>query len=116
MSATALKVKTTPRPKSRLAVEIAVPAERCQANYDAAINRLSRSVNLPGFRKGKVPRAVLLQQIGLVRIRASALESLVDAVWREVIEQESIDPLCEPELSDGFETLLENFQPSEALT
>ena len=116
MSAIALKVKTTPRPKSRLAVEIAVPAERCQANYDAAINRLSRTVNLPGFRKGKVPRAVLLQQIGLVRIRASALESLVDAVWREALEQESIEPLCEPELSGEFETLLENFQPSEALT
>ena len=116
MSATALQVKTTQKPNSRLAVEVAVPAERCQANYEAAVTRLSRTINLPGFRKGKVPRAVLLQQIGPVRIRATALESLVDAVWREVLEQESIEPLCEPELSGGFDALLESFQPSEALT
>ena len=116
MSATALQVKTTQKPNSRLAVEVAVPAERCQANYEAAVTRLSRTTNLPGFRKGKVPRAVLLQQIGPVRIRATALESLVDAVWREVLEQESIEPLCEPELSGGFDALLESFQPSEALT
>ena len=116
MSATALQVKTTQKPNSRLAVEVAVPAERCQANYEAAVTRLSRTINLPGFRKGKVPRAVLLQQIGLVRIRATALESLVDAVWREVLEQESIEPLCEPELSGGFDALLESFEPGEALT
>ncbi|HJN36008.1 MAG TPA: trigger factor family protein, partial [Prochlorococcaceae cyanobacterium Fu_MAG_50] len=81
MSASALKVKTESRPSSRMAVEVAIPAERCQASYDAAVSRLSRSVNLPGFRKGKVPRAVLLQQIGVERIRASAIEDLVEVVW-----------------------------------
>ena len=60
MSAASLKVKTTARPGSRLAVEVAVPAERCKESYEAAVARLSRTINLPGFRKGKVPRAVLL--------------------------------------------------------
>ena len=82
MSAASLKVKTTARPGSRMAVEVAVPAERCKESYEAAVTRLSRTINLPGFRKGKVPRAVLMQQIGPMRIRATALESMVDGVWR----------------------------------
>jgi len=76
----ALKVKTSPRPGSRLALEVAVPGGRSQASYEAAVVKLSRSVRLPGFRQGKVPRPVLLQQIGPLRIRATALEDLVDSV------------------------------------
>ncbi|MFL0769333.1 MAG: trigger factor [Prochlorococcus sp.] len=116
MSASALKVKTESRPSSRMAVEVAIPAERCQASYDAAVSRLSRSVNLPGFRKGKVPRAVLLQQIGVERIRASAIEDLVEVVWKEALNQESIEALGQPELNDGFDKLLEQFKPGEGLT
>ncbi|MGC6482907.1 MAG: trigger factor [Synechococcus sp.] len=116
MSAASLKVKTTARPGSRLAVEVAVPAERCKESYEAAITRLSRTINLPGFRKGKVPRSVLLQQIGPLRIRATALEAMVDGVWREAIDQEKIEALGQPELTGGFETLLEAFKPTKELT
>ena len=116
MTAVALKVKTDPRPSSRLAVEVEVPADRCQASYDSALAKLSRTVNLPGFRKGKVPKAVLLQQIGPMRIRATALESLVDVVWREAIKQEAIESLGQPDLTEDFDKLLESFQPGEALT
>ncbi len=116
MTAVALKVKTDPRPSSRLAVEVEVPADRCQASYDSALAKLSRTVNLPGFRKGKVPKAVLLQQIGPMRIRATALESLVDQVWREAIKQEAIESLGQPDLTEDFDKLLESFQPGEALT
>ena len=56
----ALRVSTTPRPGSRLAVEVAVPGARSRACYETALERLSRSVKLPGFRKGRVPRPVLL--------------------------------------------------------
>ena len=64
-------------------MEVAVPGARCQASYDQALAKLSRSVKLPGFRKGKVPRAVLQQRIGQLQIRATALEDLVDSVFRE---------------------------------
>ena len=52
MSAAALKVTTEARPGSRLAVTVTVPGERTKASYEDAINSLSRSINLPGFRKG----------------------------------------------------------------
>jgi trigger factor len=112
----ALKVKTSPRPGSRLALEVEIPGGRSQASYEAAVTKLSRSVRLPGFRQGKVPRPVLLQQIGPLRIRATALEDLVDSVWRDALKQEQIAALSNPELSEGFDVLLARFSPGEELT
>ncbi len=116
MGPVGLKIGVEARPASRIAVSIEVPPDRSQAGYDEALSRLSRSVTLPGFRKGKVPRAVLIQQIGLVRIRATALETLADGVWKEALEQESLKPLSEPELVGGFESLLEAFEPGQPFT
>ena len=116
MSAAALKVTTEARPSSRLAVTVTVPGERCETSYEDAITSLSRSINLPGFRKGKVPRSVLVQQLGGVRIKATALEKLIDSAWRDAIKQESLEPISQPDLSSGFDGLLESFNPGDELT
>lgn len=111
-----LRVSTSPRPGSRLAVEVAVPGGRCRASYDAALDKLSRTIKLPGFRKGKVPRPVLLQQIGPLRIRATALEELVDSCFQDAVRQEKIEAIGRPELQEGFEAVLERFEPGSELT
>ena len=116
MSAAKLKVKTSSKPHSRIAVEVEVPSDRCKNSYDEALSKLIRSVSIPGFRKGKVPKAVVIQQLGVKRIQASALETLLQKVWTETLDQEGIEPLCEPELKEGFEMILENFDPEKTLT
>ena len=111
-----VSVKTSPKPGSRVALELAVPADRSSAAYEKAVESLSRSIRLPGFRKGKVPRPVLLQQIGPLRIKATALEELVDSSFREALEQETVAAIGRPELSEGFEVVLERFEPGQGLT
>ncbi|MFM8935636.1 MAG: trigger factor [Vulcanococcus sp.] len=115
-AAATLKVSTSPRPGSRLAVEIAVPGARTQTSHDKAVESLSRTIKLPGFRKGKVPRAVLIQQIGPLRIRATALEELVDSTVRDALRQEEIAAIGQPALEGGFEALLERFEPGQELS
>ena len=115
-AASPLLIKASPRPGSRVALEVAIPGGRSQASYDAAVDKLSRSIKLPGFRKGKVPRPVLLQQIGPLRIRATALEDLVEAAFRDAVSQEMVAAIGRPELTEGFEVVLERFEPGNALT
>ena len=115
-SPASLQVTASPRPGSRVALEVAIPGSRSQASYDAALEKLSRTVKLPGFRKGRVPRPVLLQQIGPLRIRATALEDLVEGACRDALEIEKVAALGRPELSEGFEVVLERFQPGSDLT
>jgi trigger factor len=111
-----MQVKATPRPGSRVALEVAIPGSRSQASYEAAVEKLSRSIKLPGFRKGKVPRPVLLQQIGPLRIRATALEDLVDSAFRDALDIEKVSAIGRPELTEGFEVVLERFEPGSDLT
>ncbi|MEY3750619.1 MAG: hypothetical protein RLZZ186_1038 [Cyanobacteriota bacterium] len=111
-----LKVSTSPRPVSRMAVEIGVPAGLTQTSHEQAVEKLSRTIKLPGFRKGKVPRAVLVQQIGAARIRATALEELVDSVFRNALKQEEIPAIGQPSVDGGFEALLERFEPGKELS
>jgi len=115
-AAAALTVKSSSKPGSRVALELGVPGERSQAAYERAIESLSRSIRLPGFRKGKVPRAVLVQQLGPLRIRATALEDLVDSAFREALEQETVAAVGRPELSEGFDAVLERFEPGQSLS
>ena len=111
-----LQVKVSPRPASRVAMELAIPGSLSKASYEAAIIKLSGSVKLPGFRKGKVPRPVLLQQIGSKRVLATALEDLVETSYRQALEIETLAALGSPELSEGLELVLERFQPGSELT
>ncbi len=97
-------------------MEIAVPAGLTQTSHEQAVDKLSRTIKLPGFRKGKVPRAVLVQQIGAVRIRATALEDLVDNVFRDAMKQAEIPAIGQPSVDGGFEALLERFEPGKELS
>ena len=115
MSNPKLQIKTKPLPESRLAIEFQVPSEQCKKSFEDALSTLCKSADLPGFRKGKVPKAVILQQIGSKRIQASGLEKLLEAIWKQALKEESIEPLCDPELAGGFDSLLESFSTDKAL-
>jgi trigger factor len=99
-----------------MAVEISVPAGRTQTSHEQAVEKLSRTIKLPGFRKGKVPRSVLVQQIGALRIRATALEELVDSVFRDALKQAEVAAIGQPSVDGGFEALLERFEPGKELS
>jgi trigger factor len=113
---TDLKVTATTLPGSRVALELAIAGSRSQDSYESAVQSLSRTIKLPGFRKGKVPRAVLLQQIGPLRIRATALEDLVDGACRDAMARENVAAIGRPELTEGFEAVLARFEPGQELT
>jgi len=115
MTEQSLKVKTSSLPQSRISIELDIPSSSCKSIFEDTIKTISRSVKLPGFRSGKIPKQVLIQRIGLSQLYASALEKIIDKYWKEALKVKSIAPLCEPELEDGFESLLARFNPEENL-
>ena len=115
MSKQALKITIIELADNKVAVDIEVPANRCKASYEAALARMGGSIRLPGFRPGKVPKPVIIQQIGIARIKASALEKLIDQVWKEAIEQEAIDVISEGELKEELQSLVDRFNPNESV-
>ena len=116
MTKSELKVNVTELPENRISVELEVPAERCKSSYDSALARMGSSIRLPGFRPGKVPKQVIVQQIGIARIKAAALENLVDKAWKEAIAQESIEPTGEAQLKEELQSVVDRFNPNENIT
>ena len=115
MTKAELKVKVTELNENRISVEIEVPAARCKSSYDEALSRLGSSIRLPGFRPGKVPKQVILQQIGVARIKAAALEKLIDRAWKEALVQESLEPTSEAEMKEELQTLVDRFSPDQTV-
>ncbi|MDX2098031.1 MAG: trigger factor, partial [Leptolyngbyaceae cyanobacterium bins.59] len=111
-----MKVTQEKLPASRLSLEIEISPDMSKQAYEKAIQDLTRSANIPGFRKGKVPRQVLLQRFGNVRIKAMALEDLLEKTIQQALQQEKIAALGNYELRSSFEELLGQFEPGKALT
>ena len=111
-----LQVKTSPRPQSRLALEVVVPAERCQRSYDKTVRNLCRTVRLPGFRRGRVPRTAVLQQLGPQQVWITALEQLLEDTAQDVLNDEDLNLLGKLQLQDSFDDLAQRFKLGESLT
>ncbi len=111
-----MKVIQEKLPDSQVGLEIEIAADASRNAYEKMVQNLARSSNIPGFRKGKVPRQVLLQRIGGQRIKAAALEELIQTSLGEALENESIQALGNYKLRSDFDELLEQYQPGDILT
>ena len=76
---------------------VTVPAERVQRAEDAAARTYAKQVRLPGFRKGKVPQDIIRKRFG-DGIRQTALEELIRETWERAREQESLQPIGDPQV------------------
>lgn len=60
--------------------------------------RLVRQVNVPGFRKGKAPRAVLERHLGQERLLDSLVDEVVPKAYQEAVQQEGLDAMAQPQI------------------
>ncbi len=111
-----MKVTQEKLPASQIGLEIEVPSSKSKQAYEQVIKQFAREVNIPGFRKGKVPRQILLQRLGQTRLKATALENLINDSLQKALEQEKIPAIGSFELRTEFEELLEKFDPEQPLT
>ena len=84
------------QPENIVKVDIEIPAKEAVSYYNSAVKRLSQYVNIPGFRKGKAPRAIIEQNVGEDRIKSEALESALPKIFSEVIKENNFDVVAQP--------------------
>ncbi|RLT54392.1 MAG: trigger factor [Chloroflexi bacterium] len=80
----------------KLTVEI--DAERLQRAKQAAARKLSGRLNIPGFRKGKAPYAVVVNQVGEAAVTEQAVDALGSEIYKEALELTNIEPSATGEL------------------
>ena len=83
---------------TRVKLTVEVPFEELQPSMDAAYGRIAKSVNVPGFRKGKVPARIIEQRFGRGAVLEEAVNDALPKAYDEAIAANGIVPVGRPEI------------------
>lgn len=78
---------------------VTVPAEKVNKALDQAFKKGVKQINVPGFRKGKVPRPIFEQRFGVEALYQDAIDILLPDAYGEAIDETDIKPVAQPEVS-----------------
>lgn len=93
-----MKVSTENLGNCQAALTIEAEASELDKSLDEAYHHLVNEVSIPGFRKGKAPRAILVQHIGKKSLLEEALEYLIPQLYKQAIESQEIEPIARSEI------------------
>jgi len=108
-------------PGSAVEIEIPVPGDATKAAYDKVCTELSKTISIPGFRKGsKIPPPVLEQAMsakgGRNALKVQAINELTNQLVESTLKEQALEPIGAPALTIPPEELAESYTPGEPLT
>ena len=87
---------------NKVELKVEIEAERVNKALEQAYKKVVKDVEIPGFRKGKVPRKILEAQYGKEILHKDALDILIPEGYRDAIEEADIEPIDQPEIDDYY--------------
>ena len=82
---------------TRAKLTIEVNEEEFKPSIDHAYEHIAEGVQIPGFRKGKVPAAILDKRVGRPAILAHAINDGLDPIYRKAVEENKLRPIGQPQ-------------------
>ncbi|HLO10901.1 MAG TPA: trigger factor [Pseudoneobacillus sp.] len=83
---------------NRGVLTVEVEATEVSKGLDAAFQKVVKKVNVPGFRKGKMPRGLFEQRFGVESLYQDALDILLPEAYASAIVETGIEPVDRPEI------------------
>ena len=81
---------------------VEVPAAEVDKALDKAFAKVVKQINVPGFRKGKMPRPMFEKMYGVEALYQDALEIVINSTYPVALDEAGIDPIDYPQI-DGTE-------------
>ncbi len=82
----------------KVVFEIEVPQNEVTKALEKAYRKLAEKVNIPGFRKGKVPRHILEARIGKEALLDEAFEIMASPAYSKALDDNNVEPVSRPEI------------------
>lgn len=83
---------------TRVKLTVEIPFADLKPHLDRAYKEIAEQVNIPGFRKGKVPAAVVDQRFGRGVVLQEAINEAVPVAYNAAITEHKIVPMAQPEV------------------
>ncbi len=85
---------------TRVKMTVEVPFEELKPSLDAAIKHIGEHIQVPGFRKGKVPARIIEQRVGRAAVLEEAVNNALPDFYGQALEANAVRPLGQPEITD----------------
>ncbi len=82
----------------QVALTIEIEPEEMEDALKGAYKRMVNQLEIPGFRKGKAPRALLERHVGKESMDAEALDRLLPALYDRAVAEQEIEAIAQPEM------------------
>lgn len=82
---------------TRVKLTISVPPEELKPSITSAYSAIAQQISIPGFRKGKVPPAIIDQRVGKGAVIEQAVSDGLDGFYRAAVEEENLKAMGRPE-------------------
>lgn len=92
---------TVERVENEATLKITAPAAEVNAGYKKAVQKIADQANIPGFRKGKAPRAIIEMHYGKEAVKQEAFEIVANKVYSEALDQEKLIPVSDPKVEES---------------
>lgn len=86
---------------TRVKIAISVTPEEFKPALDKAYKEIAKNVQIPGFRKGHVPAAIIDQRIGRPAVIEQAINDNLDAYYQQALTEHGLRPLGRPTADIG---------------
>ena len=83
---------------TRAKITVEVPFEELKPSLDAAYQSIAKQINIPGFRKGKVPPPVIDRQVGRGAVLDEAINDALPKLYVQALQDNDLQPLAQPEI------------------
>ncbi|MBY0449525.1 MAG: trigger factor [Cyanobacteria bacterium] len=93
-----MKIEVEKQDKFVAIIQLEIPPEQATQEYSKACKRLSQRLNIPGFRRGKAPRAVIEKTVGVDRIKQEAMDRILPLTLADVISEHQLDVVASPQI------------------
>lgn len=93
-----MKVTRDKTENSQVFLTIELEPQEVEEAMAESYKRLSKRANIPGFRKGKAPPAILERYLGRDSVLEDALNHQLPKVYEKAIEEQQIEAIAQPEI------------------
>ncbi|PMD72514.1 trigger factor [Companilactobacillus nuruki] len=93
------KAKFTKKENNTGELKFEIDQDTIKAGLNTAFDRVKKNLNVPGFRKGRVPRQIFNRMYGEEALYEDALNAVLPTAYQNAVDETKVEPVDQPQIS-----------------
>jgi trigger factor len=94
-----MEIKNKERTGNTVKFSVSIDYKNYLKAFDEVIKEVAKRISIPGFRKGKAPKNVVLKNVDPAAVQEEAISKLLQSFYPEILKSADINPVDYPKLN-----------------